>query len=306
MSDQIEPRKIEPRKIEQPRILKVAYVTLLMCGDSYLPGVMVVAHSLHKTKTLADIVCMVTLDVSAEARARLESMGVLVHPVSYLTYQSKPLKTERIRELYPWIAHSYTKWQALQLHYDKIILLDADMLIVKNIDHLFDMNTPAMLFNSAFAKPCGKLPNAFAQPCGLPNAYAPHGAKIPGGLVAQQLKTGPLVGMSSVMVLKPQPEHLTHFKEIMEHSQPFGFPACLNGYDEQSFAWFYSRIYPCEFFYNIYQNYANIQFKKNYVPADMPIYAYHYFSDQKPWQTDLAEQWPDFKLWIDTYAEIGI
>ena len=44
---------------------KVAYAMLMMCNDGYLPGVLVTAYSLIKTQTLADIVIMITPDVSS-------------------------------------------------------------------------------------------------------------------------------------------------------------------------------------------------------------------------------------------------
>jgi alpha-N-acetylglucosamine transferase len=115
---------------------KNAYVMLMMHADGYLPGVLVAAFSLIKTQTTADIVIMVTPDVSQEARQQIDTLNteknkVIIWPVPYIQYASKPLKSARVRELYPWIKTSYTKWNALTLSYDKVILLDADMLVIK-------------------------------------------------------------------------------------------------------------------------------------------------------------------------------
>lgn len=296
---------------------KVAYVMLMMCNDGYLPGVLVTAYSLMKTQTPADIVIMVTPDVSQEAQQQIIELNtqpntqpnkVIIHNVPYIKFTSKPLKSARVRELYPWIASAYTKWNVLTLPYDKVILLDADMLIVKNIDHLFDMQTPAALFNSAFAQPCGTLParyNAIAK-----DAYdwVPHGTRIPHEIITRELKTGPLVGMSSIMVLTPSMAEFTHLCEVLELAQPFGYPAVYNGHDEQSIAWFYATILRKDF-YNIHQRYSMIQFKKNYLINEQP-YVLHYFSDQKPWHVmshdnQHAHIWPDFRIWLDTYRELN-
>jgi hypothetical protein len=43
---------------------KFAYVTLLMKGDFYVPGALVLASSLKRTGNRADVICMVTEDVS--------------------------------------------------------------------------------------------------------------------------------------------------------------------------------------------------------------------------------------------------
>jgi hypothetical protein len=50
---------------------RVAWVTLVMKGDSYTPGALVVGHSLRRSQTRAELVVMVTEDVSAIARAHL-------------------------------------------------------------------------------------------------------------------------------------------------------------------------------------------------------------------------------------------
>ena len=278
-----------------------AYAILLMNGDGYLPGAIVTIFSLKETKTTADIVVMCTSDVSQEARDKLSMLGARIFPADHLRYKSKPLKTARIRELYPWIETSYSKWNALNLPYDKVVLLDADMLVLKNIDHLFEMSAPAAMFNNAFAQPCGRLPSHFTAAGTDALGWIPHATRIPHQLISRELKTGPLVGTSSVMVIKPNHDEYRQFCETMELSQPFGFPLVLNGHDEQSIMWFYSVVHRRDF-YNIHQRYAAIQFKKGYV-QDEP-YALHYFSDQKPWQAT-ATTWPDFQIWLDTYQAAG-
>ena len=282
-----------------------SYVMLLMHGDSYLPGILVTAYSLIKTEPRADITVMVTADVSEEAKQQIQKLNnVKIWPVAYLQYRSKPLKSARVRELYPWIDTSYTKWNALNLPYKKIILLDADMLVLKNIDHLFDMEAPAALFNSAFAQPCGKLPNRFTAAGRDDAGWVPHGATIPHELITRELKSGPLVGMSSVMVLAPNPAEFAHLCEVLELAQPFGYPAVFNGHDEQSIAWFYATIYRRNFT-NIHQRYSMIQFKKNYLQGEP--YVFHYFSDEKPWHLlngTKKQMWPDFKAWFDVYHEL--
>jgi hypothetical protein len=274
-----------------------AYAILLMNGDGYLPGALVTVFSLKETKTTADIVVMCTADVSEVARDQLAAQGARIYPADHLRYKSKPLKTARIRELYPWIETSYSKWNVLNLPYDKVVLLDADILVIKNIDHLFEMQTPAAMFNNAFAAPSGKLPARFTAAGIDAHGWIPHGARIPHQLISRELKTGPLVGTSSVMVIKPNRDEYRQFCETMELSQPFGFPAVLNGHDEQSIMWFYATVHRRDF-YNIHQQYGAIQFKPAYQQGE--IYALHYFSDQKPWHT--GQVWPDFQIWLDTQA----
>lgn len=125
-----------------------AYVTLVMLGDEYVEGAKVLAKSLLATGTRNHLVCMVTKDVSAQARAQLSELYTDVVCVDYISYRCPPMLTKRQNEMYGnWIGDAFTKWQCLKLlQYEKIVYLDADHLVVKNIDHLFYLNAPAMCF----------------------------------------------------------------------------------------------------------------------------------------------------------------
>mgnify|MGYP001071415723 CR=1 FL=1 len=50
---------------------RFAYVTLLMLNDNYLPGVLTLAYGLRRQKTQADLVCLITSEITAEARYAL-------------------------------------------------------------------------------------------------------------------------------------------------------------------------------------------------------------------------------------------
>lgn len=90
---------------------------------------------------------MITPDVSESSRQSLECYYRLVQ-IDYITYKCPPMITTRQNQMYGnWINYAFTKWQCLSLYeYEKIIYLDADHLVVKNIDHLFELNAPALCF----------------------------------------------------------------------------------------------------------------------------------------------------------------
>ncbi|AIE47818.1 p13 [Peridroma alphabaculovirus] len=125
-----------------------AYVTLVMLGDKFVAGAKVLATSLRAAGTKHDLVCMVTPDVSAAARAALSEVFTYVVVVDYMYYECPPMLTKRQNEMYGgWINYAFTKWQCLQLvQYNKILYLDADHLVVKNIDHVFCLQPPALCF----------------------------------------------------------------------------------------------------------------------------------------------------------------
>jgi hypothetical protein len=134
--------KLPPVKRE-PRY---AYVFALFLGDNYVPGVLIMAHTLQRTGTKHDIVCMVTPDVSEKARQKIASMGVIVYPVEYII--TNPVRdtphTQSTMNRYPNINKYHTKWNCLKLvHYDKVVLLDVDALVVRNMDGIFKINAPA-------------------------------------------------------------------------------------------------------------------------------------------------------------------
>ncbi|QEI03686.1 P13 [Rachiplusia nu nucleopolyhedrovirus] len=125
-----------------------AYVTLVMLGDEYVQGAVVLAKSLLLTDTAHDLICMVTKDVSEAGRDVLQKFYTKVIDVDYISYACPPMLTKRQNQMYGgWINHAFTKWQCLSLtNYRKIIYLDADHAVVKNIDHLFGLNAPAVCF----------------------------------------------------------------------------------------------------------------------------------------------------------------
>lgn len=62
-----------------------AYVTFVMCGDTYVLAALVLAYSLRMQKTTADTVCLITADVSKPAETALKALFTKVIKVPYLS-----------------------------------------------------------------------------------------------------------------------------------------------------------------------------------------------------------------------------
>ena len=108
-----------------------AYVTLLCNGDRYLPGVEALGESLKATGTTVPRVAMVASDVSEATRARLQELGWLIRDVA-------PLHKLGAKPLFPRFDDVFAKLRAWQrTEFDKVVLLDADTLVLQNIDELF-------------------------------------------------------------------------------------------------------------------------------------------------------------------------
>ncbi|KAK3358953.1 glycogenin-1 [Lasiosphaeria hispida] len=113
------------------------YASLLLT-DTYLPGALVLAHSLRDAGTKKKLAILVTLDtVSAEVVTQLKAVYDYVIPVSRV-------RTERPANLYlmnrPDLHSAFTKinlWR--QTQFRKIVYLDADVLAYRAPDELFDL-----------------------------------------------------------------------------------------------------------------------------------------------------------------------
>jgi len=114
--------------------MKRAYVTALSHGDGYAAGVEALGCSLKASGTSEPMVVMVTPDVTPKARARLAAQGWLIRDI-------EPLQNGNpdAIPLFPRFVHSYVKLRGWQLtEFDKIVLLDADTLVLQNVDELFE------------------------------------------------------------------------------------------------------------------------------------------------------------------------
>jgi alpha-N-acetylglucosamine transferase len=115
-------------------IVKKAYVTTLTNGDGYAPGVEVLGKSLQASGTQIPRVLLATQDVSPDARSRLVKQGWEIRDVEPI---ANPTANGDL--LYPRFANVFTKLRGWQLtDFDRIVMLDADTLVLQNIDELFE------------------------------------------------------------------------------------------------------------------------------------------------------------------------
>jgi hypothetical protein len=114
--------------------MRYAYVTTLCGGDAYAPGVEALGRSLAASGTREPKLALLTSDVSSAARERLRSQGWEIVDVEEIESPNPHAPM-----VYPRFAKTFTKLRAFGLDdFDKIVLLDADTLVLRNIDELFD------------------------------------------------------------------------------------------------------------------------------------------------------------------------
>ena len=190
-----------------PKDLKAAYVTLVMIGDSYVSGAVILGKSLKKSGTTVDLLCMVTDDVSKEGRELLSIYFKLVD-VDYID-----VKTPRG----VYLDKIFTKFHIFNMtEYDKIAFIDADAIVFSHTDELFNLDTPAAtLFEKYIYIYTDKKENYIAPPNNRIewyDKYPEHNQIIPKYLTDDVLYSCNTGAMASLFLIKPDKEV---FKDIM-------------------------------------------------------------------------------------------
>lgn len=109
-----------------------AYVTCLST-DKFLNGVLVLYQSLKNTNPKYPFYCIVSDDLSKETLDTMTKCGV-----DYIVMEHIDVSHLTGRAMSEWDSH-YFKFRLFQLfQFEKIVFLDADMLVMHNLDELFD------------------------------------------------------------------------------------------------------------------------------------------------------------------------
>jgi len=122
------PTSIEP-------VLKQAFVTLAT-QDNYAVGAIVLGHSLRRVATTRQLAVMITSSITERLRAELCCLFDLVVEVNVLDSHDVENLALLAR---PDLGVTFSKLHCWRLtQYDKCVFLDADTLVLQNVDELFD------------------------------------------------------------------------------------------------------------------------------------------------------------------------
>ncbi|XP_070518026.1 neurofilament heavy polypeptide isoform X2 [Cardiocondyla obscurior] len=112
-----------------------AWVTLAT-NDAYSLGALVLAHSLRQVGTKHELACLVTPGVTATMREKLAAVFALVQEVNVLDSKDEANLALLAR---PELGITFTKLHCWRLtQYEKCVFLDADTLVIRNCDELFE------------------------------------------------------------------------------------------------------------------------------------------------------------------------
>ena len=121
--------------------VKMGYVTLLS-SENYLKAVLVLAYSLQVVKSQYPLVVMTTEDMKNEKMTNKEIINILCSVPNIIHVTAPNLKyCDEIQK--EWKNHNVlntaSKIQIFSLRdWDKLIYIDADTIVISNIDNLFE------------------------------------------------------------------------------------------------------------------------------------------------------------------------
>ncbi len=116
---------------------KRAYFTLVK-NDPWVVGALVLGYSLRKSETSATLVCQVGDGVSNSSRRRLEALYDEVEPAE--EYQFPESNYNNFGEIPERLAFSFRRLNAwCRTEFERITYLDSDLMVMRNIDSLFDV-----------------------------------------------------------------------------------------------------------------------------------------------------------------------
>ena len=118
-----------------------AYITYV-CSDNFIPGVVALYNSVRLSKCNHDFIVLVTDDVSEESKDKLKQNDLKIVDADKIYYNGK--NKDKILDRYGKVDQSWKMFTKIniwkQTEYSKLIYLDADTLVLKNIDELFEID----------------------------------------------------------------------------------------------------------------------------------------------------------------------
>lgn len=280
------PRLLSKRRCLQEEDSEHRYAYLVALWGSnpeYVLGAAVLGWSLRRTGTPHDLVALYTADVPAGGVEILRRSGWTPRRIEYVEAASTLYKQSTLNMRF---AKVFTKLRVFELvEYSKVLLLDADLLVVQSIDDLFELRAPAAMARGPRAK--------YQEGARIDGRYF-FGGHYPGGW-----SWGQFGGINAgVMLLKPSLE--TFWQCMLEVSDP-QHPEHINGngpeqdYLSRFFASEWSHIDVANNF-QLHQMYFALSptsegsSRARFIEQPDLIRVFHYSSDPKPWARFLDQR----------------
>ncbi|KAG8859357.1 hypothetical protein FRB96_004572 [Tulasnella sp. 330] len=252
---------------------------IFITTPNYLPGLLTLHHGMKAVNTKYPIVAMVPPLFDPESRRILQKQGVPIREVQPLSLK----ETHVLDEFDARFVDTWTKLRVFELiEYERVVLMDADMIVRKNIDDLMDLDLPDGHIAAAHVCACNPLKlkhypsdwkpeNCAHTPMVAPKCLT-HPSQITPGSPRPygQLNSG-------LVVLSPSQELFKAIEEYL-HTSPdvrtFKFPD-----QDLLSAFFRGQWKPLPYIYNGLKTLRNVH--RN-MWRDDDVRCIHYIID-KPW-----------------------
>ncbi|XP_059650259.1 putative UDP-glucuronate:xylan alpha-glucuronosyltransferase 4 [Cornus florida] len=109
---------------------KEAYVTVLHSSEAYVCGAIALAQSIIQTNSTKDLVLLADNSISAKSLQGLKAAGWKIKRIQRI--RSPQAKRDAYNE---WNYSKLQMWRLIE--YDKLIFVDADLLVLRNMDEFF-------------------------------------------------------------------------------------------------------------------------------------------------------------------------
>lgn len=273
----------------------------LITNTNYLPGLLTLHYTLTTTlQTRYPLVALTSESLPSSAIAALDARSIPHQSVPYLQPSSDSSDSSEPKLAFsdPRFRDTWTKLAVFGLTgYDRIVLLDADMLPLKSMDELLDdsflpLDTPptdsssplgTRVLAASHACTCNPFkrthyPSTWTpENCGLTPLHAdPALAQTSGG------SPGPLgVLNSGLLVLRPS---AVYYTLIYDHMQAHGHSYIFPDQDVLAYT-FPDRWVPLPYVYNALKP---LRFKgvHDAIWRDESVKNIHYILAPKPWDRD--------------------
>ena len=288
-----------------------AFATLLMLNDSYLPGALLQAYQLRRQAVQADLLCLVTPDISTAAR---QALGQLFDFVVEVEKIYVPHDRAQRRQYLPYV---FTKLHALRLGpdgdlgfaYDKVALLDADLLPLRQFGDLLALPAPAGVLNEHKSHLLAAADGRFVIPPSVARqktwrwhqiyAAYPHGQPIPRHITDRVVTEPGNMGINgALMVMQPSlAEYHAIRRDLQRPTTRHLVSSLFDWPDMQYLTMFWSGRW-----HNVDVRYSSL----NGYPDLRILYGTHY-AGVKPWHNGRSSslscyaRYPDFQYWFRQY-----
>lgn len=287
-----------------------------MRNDSFLPGALILGYSLRKQKVKEALICLVTKDISENAVGSLKKIydDVILIDEIYIEHKNKQERQDR-----PYL---FTRFNALRLgadgdlgySFEKIVVLDADILTFKNYSQLFELQTPAGIINETKDHVMEYDENGkYIYPDSIEkrgewiwhdtyNSICPHGMLIPNIITDKVISDQTNLGVTAALwVISPS---MSEFNQILKHVKE----PKINELVCEKFNWVeqqYATMRWSGQWHNVDLKYASF---RGYPNLEV-LYGTH-FAGVKPWDfkkkgmQKVFKRFPDYKAWHELYIEM--